>query len=391
MVRQRQACLAAVRRSLLQALLRRGLRRQAGRASGSKRARLRGHRRSEGLVVTNHHVIQGADEITVVLADRREFDGRAGAPTSAPISRFCASTRRRELPTLELRDSDEAEVGDLVLAIGNPFGVGQTVTSGIVSALGPHPGRHHRLQLLHPDRRGDQSGQLGRRPGDPGRPADRHQHGDLLAQRRLDRHRLRGALQHGAHRGRQREAGGRWCGPGSGSWARRSAPTWPRAFGLARPGGVVVSRVLRRRSGGPGGHPPGRRHRRASTASRSSTCGVSAASASPRWRSWAAGQAPGLRRRAGRAIPACMITEAPETPPRTSRPCATPPAWPAPPWPTCRRPWPRSSTCRARGRGSSCGAARHHRPAHRFGPGDILTRGQRREGRSSAAEKWRIS
>ena len=91
----------------------------------------------DGLVVTNNHVIRGADEITVVLADRREYDAtllRADERTDLAILRINLHDGER-LPALELRDSDELEVGDLVLAIGNPFGVGQTVTSGIVSAV----------------------------------------------------------------------------------------------------------------------------------------------------------------------------------------------------------------------------------------------------------------
>jgi serine protease Do len=89
-----------------------------------------------GTIVTNAHVIRGADEITVVLADRREFEAtvlRDDERTDLAVLRIDAGTER--LPSLELRDSDELEVGDLVLAIGNPFGVGQTVTSGIVSAV----------------------------------------------------------------------------------------------------------------------------------------------------------------------------------------------------------------------------------------------------------------
>ena len=91
---------------------------------------------ASGLVVTNHHVIQGASEITVVLADRREFPAELVlSDQHSDLSVLRIDAGGESLPTLELKDSDEAEVGDLVLAIGNPFGVGQTVTSGIISAL----------------------------------------------------------------------------------------------------------------------------------------------------------------------------------------------------------------------------------------------------------------
>ncbi|NNG05313.1 MAG: DegQ family serine endoprotease [Inquilinus sp.] len=89
-----------------------------------------------GLIVTNHHVIAEADQITVVLSDRREFDAtvvQSDEGTDLALLRIDANGTA--LPHLTLADSDELEVGDLVLAIGNPFGVGQTVTSGIVSAL----------------------------------------------------------------------------------------------------------------------------------------------------------------------------------------------------------------------------------------------------------------
>jgi len=89
-----------------------------------------------GLIVTSNHVIRGSTEINVVLPDRREFDASivlADERTDLAVLRIDAG--REPLPVLPLRDSDDLEVGDLVLAIGNPFGVGQTVTSGIVSAL----------------------------------------------------------------------------------------------------------------------------------------------------------------------------------------------------------------------------------------------------------------
>ncbi len=90
----------------------------------------------DGLVVTNFHVIKGATEITVVLPDRREFAAEiALADERTDLTVLRIETGGEKLPTIGLRDSDAVEVGDLVLAIGNPFGVGQTVTSGIVSAL----------------------------------------------------------------------------------------------------------------------------------------------------------------------------------------------------------------------------------------------------------------
>ncbi len=92
--------------------------------------------RTEGVIVTNHHVIDKADQIIVVLSDRREMQAKvilSDEKTDLAILRVDAGEER--LPFLRLRDSDDLEVGDLVLAIGNPFGVGQTVTSGIVSAL----------------------------------------------------------------------------------------------------------------------------------------------------------------------------------------------------------------------------------------------------------------
>ena len=92
--------------------------------------------RSDGVILTNHHVIKDAAEITVALADRREFEAKLVlADERTDLAVLKIDVGGEPLPALELRDSDEVEVGDLVLAIGNPFGVGQTVTSGIVSAL----------------------------------------------------------------------------------------------------------------------------------------------------------------------------------------------------------------------------------------------------------------
>jgi len=89
---------------------------------------------ADGLIVTNHHVIEDADEIMVVLSDRREFRAEViGADHAADLALL--DIEAENLPALPMGDSDRLEVGDLVLAIGNPFGIGQTVTSGIVSAV----------------------------------------------------------------------------------------------------------------------------------------------------------------------------------------------------------------------------------------------------------------
>ncbi len=89
----------------------------------------------DGHVLTNHHVIENADEIVVTLSDRRMFEAvlvGSDSETDVALLRIDAD----DLTAIELGDSESLEVGDFVLAIGNPFGLGQTVTSGIVSALG---------------------------------------------------------------------------------------------------------------------------------------------------------------------------------------------------------------------------------------------------------------
>ncbi len=92
--------------------------------------------RPNGVIVTNNHVVNGADALRVVLADRREFDAKLLlADKKADLAVLKIDTHGEKLPTMPMHLQNEAEVGDLVLAIGNPFGVGQTVTSGIVSAL----------------------------------------------------------------------------------------------------------------------------------------------------------------------------------------------------------------------------------------------------------------
>jgi len=93
--------------------------------------------RPDGVIVTNNHVVANGQEITVALADRREFPAHvllADARTDLAILKIDVPAGEK-LPTLAIDDRTDSQVGDLVLAIGDPFGVGQTVTNGIISAL----------------------------------------------------------------------------------------------------------------------------------------------------------------------------------------------------------------------------------------------------------------
>jgi Do/DeqQ family serine protease len=95
----------------------------------------------DGLIVTNYHVIELADEVRVALADKREFSAAIVLKDErSDLAVLRIEGEVADLPTIAYADSDAVEVGDLVLAIGDPFGVGQTVTSGIVSAFARVPG-----------------------------------------------------------------------------------------------------------------------------------------------------------------------------------------------------------------------------------------------------------
>jgi serine protease DegQ len=88
-----------------------------------------------GLIVSNNHVVQGADNIVVTLTDRRQFDAElVGSDPGTDVALLQIDADN--LKAVEFGDSDELQVGDFVIAIGNPFGLGQTATTGIVSALG---------------------------------------------------------------------------------------------------------------------------------------------------------------------------------------------------------------------------------------------------------------
>jgi serine protease Do len=90
---------------------------------------------SSGYIVTNNHVVAKADEIKVLLNDKREFTGKV-VGTDPKSDLAVIKINAKDLPTVPWGDSDKLEVGEYVLAIGNPFGLNQTVTQGIVSAVG---------------------------------------------------------------------------------------------------------------------------------------------------------------------------------------------------------------------------------------------------------------
>jgi Do/DeqQ family serine protease len=94
---------------------------------------------NDGFILTNHHVIDGAEQIRVALNDNRLFDARvvgSDPPSDLAVLKIDAGN----LPLLTLGDSDGVRVGDVVLAVGNPLGIGQTVTEGIISAKGRQTG-----------------------------------------------------------------------------------------------------------------------------------------------------------------------------------------------------------------------------------------------------------
>ena len=119
---------------------------------------------ANGYILTNHHVIDGAEQIKVDLNDNRTFDAKlvgADPPSDLAVLKIDATN----LPVLTLGDSDRTRVGDVVLALGNPLGVGQTVTMGIISAKGRQTGLSNGsfedfLQTDAPINRGNSGGAL---------------------------------------------------------------------------------------------------------------------------------------------------------------------------------------------------------------------------------------
>ncbi len=204
---------------------------------------------SGGLVVTNHHVIQGATEIKVVLSDRREFDAElVVSDERADLTILRIDTGGEDLPTLEFKDSDEAEVGDLVLAVGNPFGVGQTVTSGIISALARTQAGISDFNFfiqtdaaINPGNSGGALVTLDGRLIGINTAIFSRSGGSIGIGFAVPSEMVRAVLD-------SARAGGRIMRPWSGLVGQNLSADLAEGFGLPRPGGVVVKRVY---EGGP--------------------------------------------------------------------------------------------------------------------------------------------
>ena len=192
---------------------------------------------ASGLVVTNYHVIEGMTDVKVALSDKREFEASIVLRDQRTDLAVLKLKSGSDFPMMELGDSDAIEVGDMVLAMGNPFGVGQTVTQGIVSAVA-------RTQIGVSDYGFFIQTDAAINPGNSGGPLvdmnariDRHQFGDLLEVRRLGRHRLRDSRQHREDRGRDRQERrqDRANGHGSARHCSMCHATLPIRSGLTAP------------------------------------------------------------------------------------------------------------------------------------------------------------
>ena len=194
-----------------------------------------------GHIATNYHVVDGADEITVTLHDGREFKAEVvGTDPDTDLAVLKIDAKGR-CPTSSSADSDKVRVGDPVIAIGNPFGLGGTVPPA--SSRPSTRDRRRPLRRLPADRRADQPRQLGRPDLQPRGPGRRRQHRDPQPDRRQRRHRLRdpsnpGQADHRRLRGRRQ---------GRARLARRAHPgldeDLAKSLGLDETKGALVAEV----------------------------------------------------------------------------------------------------------------------------------------------------
>ena len=158
---------------------------------------------SDGHILTNAHVVEGSDEVTVRVGgeDGQTFDAKVvGADPSTDVAVLEVDSGSEQLQPLELGSSSGVEVGDPVVAIGNPFGLDRTATAGIVSAVQRQINAPNGFTIdeRDPDRRADQPRQLGRSADRLRGPGDRDQLADRVRRpvERQRRHRLRRSDRH---------------------------------------------------------------------------------------------------------------------------------------------------------------------------------------------------
>lgn len=193
----------------------------------------------DGIVVSNYHVVGQADAIRVVLNDRREYEAEVMLADEDSDLAVLKLEDARDLPHLGLRDSDGVEVGELVLAIGNPFGVGQTVSQGIVSGLARSGlsidgGRGYFIQTDAAINPGNSGARWWTRRG--GLWASTRRSSPSRAARTGSALPFPPISCAASLRRRRREKHGS-SAPGPGSTGRRSMPAWPRRWGSNAPKG----------------------------------------------------------------------------------------------------------------------------------------------------------
>ena len=216
----------------------------------------------DGYILTNNHVVEGADEIDVTLNDSRHARGKV-IGTDPDTDLAVLKIELDKLPVIVLGNSDNLQVGDQVLAIGNPFGVGQTVTSGIVSALGRNQLGINTFEnfiqtdaAINPGNSGgaliDVNGNLrASTPRSTRAPAAAWASASRSRSRRPSR-----CWKTSSRTARSRAAGSAWS-------PTTSRPSWRRPSASRRARACIITGVLQNGPAGPGRHPPRRRdHRR---------------------------------------------------------------------------------------------------------------------------------
>ena len=218
----------------------------------------------KGFILTNQHVIEGATRITVKLQTGETLRGEVVGVDEETDMAVVKVKTSRDLPAVKLGNSDEAQVGDWVLAIGSPFGLEQTVTAGIISTKERQTPVLFELPAFPANRRGDQSRQLRRPARQHARRGDRHQLADRDFDRRLQRHRVRAARRTKPASSIANSSRAAKCGAViSASTSTRSRPnsrastgcrkpraqssrTWPIEKGPAAKAGIQINDIIRR-------------------------------------------------------------------------------------------------------------------------------------------------